>query len=261
VTGHIVLRSPYLTSGYIGAAESDRFAFGMLASRPRYGITGGACYRTGDLGRRRWDGALEFRGRGDFQVKFNGIRLELTDIEAALTAHESVAECAVVALTGQDGLVSRLVGYVVPRRTPAGAAAGAADDWRAALRQRFGRSMPPVSFRTMIGLPRGIGGKVDRKQLPDPGPSTADTAAPPGSRTERDIAAIWAGLTGTQPVGAESFFASGGHSLLAIELLDQVRARFGVVISLPDFYADPSVPCLAALVEPHTVYLQVETGT
>jgi amino acid adenylation domain-containing protein len=261
VTGHIVIRSPYLTSGYIGAAASDGFAFGMLERRPRYGITGGACYRTGDLGRRRWDGTLEFRGRGDFQVKFNGIRLELTDIEAALTAHESVAECAVVALTGPDGLVTRLVGYVVPRRTPAGDAAGTADDWRSALRQRFGRSMPPVSFHTMIGLPRGIGGKVDRKRLPDPGPSSVDTAAPPRNLIEQDLAAIWAGLTGAEPVGAESFFAGGGHSLLAIELLDQVRARFGVVISLPDFHADPSVASLAALVEPHTVFLQVETGT
>jgi amino acid adenylation domain-containing protein len=261
VTGHIVIRSPYLTSGYIGAAASDGFAFGMLESRPRYGITGGACYRTGDLGRRRWDGALEFRGRGDFQVKFNGIRLELTDIEAALTAHESVAECAVVAVTGPDGLVARLVGYVVPRRDDAGDAAGTADDWRSALRTRFGRSMPPLSFRTMIGLPRGIGGKVDRTLLPDPGPSSADATQPRRTGIEQDVAAIWAGLTGIQPVGAESFFASGGHSLLAIELLDEIHARFGVAVALPDLYADPSVPGLAALVEPHTVFLQVETGT
>jgi amino acid adenylation domain-containing protein len=264
VTGHIVIRSPYLTAGYIGAAASDTFAFGTLQGREHYGIASGACYRTGDLGRRRWDGALEFRGRADFQVKFNGIRLELTDIEAALTAHESVAECAVVALTGADGLVSRLVGYVVPRRTPSGVAVAGSDVWRSALRTRFGRSMPPVSFRTMIGLPRGLGGKVDRKLLPDPGPSSADAARPtgsPGSPVAREVAAIWAELTGRAPVGQETFFAAGGHSLLALRLLDRVRERFGVAIPLPELLADPSVAGIAALVEPHTVFLQVETGT
>ena len=87
--------------------------------------------------------------------------MELTDIEAALSAHESVTECAVVAVTGHDGLVLRLRAYVVPK--------GAAPDtavWRAALRARFGAAVPPVSYTTLDRLPRGAGGKVDRAALP-----------------------------------------------------------------------------------------------
>ncbi|MER6949841.1 AMP-binding protein [Nonomuraea sp. NPDC000554] len=180
VTGDLVIRSPYTTPGYLGPAAADRAPFRPVADTGGWGI-GGPCYRTGDLGRRRFDGALEFRGRKDFQVKFNGIRLELGDLEAALAAHDSVAECAVVAVADANRLATRLVAYVVPVRGPDGTAAGAAADWRAALRARFGKAMPPVTFRTLIGLPRNIGGKIDRRSLPGPGPARGGAGAEPES--------------------------------------------------------------------------------
>ncbi|MFC6081790.1 amino acid adenylation domain-containing protein [Sphaerisporangium aureirubrum] len=168
VTGQIVIESPYVTPGYVGAAGENGAAF-----RPIRGTGPAAprCYRTGDRGRLRPDGTLEFGGREDFQIKFNGVRVELTDIEVALAADASVAECAVVPVADAQGLVVRLVAYVVPGE-PGGTAA-TITPWRAALRRRFGKATPPVTFRTLTRLPRTVGGKVDRRRLPDPGPATA----------------------------------------------------------------------------------------
>jgi amino acid adenylation domain-containing protein len=245
VTGNIVIRSPYITPGYLGAAAGERAPFRPIAG------TGEPCYRTGDLGRRRFDGTLEFRGRKDFQVKFNGIRLELGDIEAALAAHDSVAECAVVAVADANRMVTRLVAYVVPIRAPDGAAVGAAADWRAALRARFGKAMPPVTFRTLIGLPRNVGGKIDRRRLPDPGPARG-TGPEPRSWAERDVAAAWSEF-GVHPQSADdTFFAAGGHSLLVPRLLDLVRGRFGVAVPIREFFADSTLAGLAARIESHT---------
>lgn len=246
VTGDIVVHSPYITPGYLGEAAGERAAF-----RPVAGIDG-PCYRTGDLGRWRLDGTLEFRGRKDFQVKFNGIRLELGDIEAALAAHDSVAECAVVAVADANRMVSRLVAYVVPVREEDGAAAGTAADWRAALRARFGKGMPPVTFRTMLGLPRNIGGKIDRRRLPDPGGPQTDVGREAETWAERDVAALWTEL-GVEPRSAEdSFFAAGGHSLLVPKLLYLLRRRTGVTVSVPEFFADPTPAGLAARIESDT---------
>jgi amino acid adenylation domain-containing protein len=245
VTGEIVLRGPYLTSGYLGAA-GDTAAFASLPARPEFGIAAGPCYRTGDLARLRWDGTLEFRGRKDFQVKINGIRVELGDIEAALTAHASVAECTVVAIPRANGTATRLCAYVVPRRGPSGAALGGADEWRNALRSRFGRAMPPVLLRTVIGLPRGSSGKVDRHRLPSPWAARAALRMPVTSVTN-DVTAIWTTVLGDTP--SDDFFAAGGHSLLALELLAAVRDRFGVTVALPDFLADPTIAGIRSLVE------------
>ncbi|MGW0064731.1 amino acid adenylation domain-containing protein [Streptosporangium sandarakinum] len=157
--GDLVVRSPYVTPGYVGAAAGDLSAF-----RPPPGAHGpDRFYRTGDRGRRAEDGLLEFHGRRDHQVKVNGVRLELGDVESALAAHGSVAECAVVAVPGRHRQVVGLAAYVVPRDPAAGDAVPAT--WRAALRRWFGRATPPVTFTVVARLPRTAGGKVDRDTL------------------------------------------------------------------------------------------------
>lgn len=156
VTGEIVIGSPYVTPGYLG--DADRAPF-----QPPDGLEhlpGLRWYRTGDRGVRRRDGVLEFGGRADAQVKLAGQRLELTEVESALAADDSVAECAVVAETSADGLVARLHAYVVTSRPEVHAA-----DLRALLRRRFGRTLLPVTFTTVAALPRNVGGKVDRRAL------------------------------------------------------------------------------------------------
>jgi (S)-beta-tyrosine adenylation enzyme len=171
VTGQIVVRGAHVSSGYI--ADSDRDAF-----RPLRGTVDGPdvrTFRTGDLGRWRWDGTLEFRGRRDARVKFYGTRLELTDLEAVLAEHPSVQECAVTAISRTDGLAERLVAHVVPAAGADPSAVGE-ESWRLHLRHRFGAAMPPVSFTTLDRLPRNLGGKVDRHRLSDPRAARATTA-------------------------------------------------------------------------------------
>ncbi|XVQ84309.1 amino acid adenylation domain-containing protein [Microbispora siamensis] len=154
VTGEIVILGPHVTSGYVGASAREHSTFRRLAGSSL------RVYRTGDRGRWREDGVLEFRGRGDSRVKFNGSRLELTDVEEVLAAQESVAECAVRAEADADGLVTRLVAYVVPREP-----GGPRTAWRAAVRRSFGDATPPLVFKLMKELPRNAGGKVDRSRL------------------------------------------------------------------------------------------------
>ncbi|MDQ1745532.1 MAG: (S)-beta-tyrosine adenylation enzyme [Pseudonocardiales bacterium] len=156
--GEIVVRSPYVTPGYLGDQP------GNPAFRAVPGAGSGPWYRTGDLGVRRDDGLLEFRGRRDQQVKIQGHRLELAEVESMLLEQESVVECAVLAVTGTDGIVAKLAAYVVPRDEPCPA------EWRAHLRQRFGEVMLPMTFRTVPNaLPRNETGKIDRRLLADLG--------------------------------------------------------------------------------------------
>jgi (S)-beta-tyrosine adenylation enzyme len=248
VTGDLVIRSPYVTPGYIGAGSAA--AFEPLPDPAAFGAGHHRCYRTGDLGRRRWDGRLEFRGRRDFQVKLSGNRVELTDIEATLAAHDSVAECAVAAVTDPDGLVTRLVIYVVPRRAASGEAVAAADVWRAHLRRRFGTLAMPASFKTLSDhLPRNVAGKVDRRRLPDPGPLRGRGARMPQTPVEKGMAAIWRELLEVEQLSAEdTFFAAGGHSLLVPRLAGRIREWFGVEVPLRDLYANPSLAAVSAVV-------------
>nr|APD71643.1 non-ribosomal peptide synthetase 8 [Streptomyces sp.] len=164
VTGDIVVLGPQVTPGYIGERPGCE-AFRPLADGALDAIATSGIHRTGDRGRRRWDGSLEFSGRGDSRVKISGTRLELIGIEAALSAHASVSSCAVIACTGPDGLVTRLEAYVVPHRTPDGEPVGTSAEWRAALVRWFGKTLPALSFVTLDSLPRNNGGKVDRRAL------------------------------------------------------------------------------------------------
>ncbi|MFC7613494.1 AMP-binding protein [Actinokineospora soli] len=253
-TGEIVIRGPYLADGYLNADAGA--AFDAIPALAEHGVDASRCYRTGDLGRLRFDGALEFAGRRDHQVKFNGVRLELADIEAALAAHESVAECAVVAVRGDDGLVARLVGFVVPRRDPDGRATGGASTWRTALRTRFGRGMPPVAFETVLGLPRTVGGKVDRRRLPVPVPS----GPPVPSAAFPAVAELWAELLPSADIDPTTgFFAAGGHSALAMRMLAELRARIGVDVPLRTFLADPTPAGVSAAVEARSLSLDTAT--
>ncbi|MEU5903158.1 AMP-binding protein [Micromonospora sp. NPDC047467] len=247
VTGEIVVRSRYVCDGYVGA-DGPGPAF-----RPPSGHldddTGPRWYRTGDLARRRWDGLLEFRGRGDQQVKLLGSRVELAEVEAALAAHDGVTECAVVPVTDRDGLVVRLAAYVVPRRGPDGGPLGGVGEWRAHLRRRFGTAMVLVSFESVPGrLPRTVAGKVDRRRLSAPRPST-DRRAPTGP-VEQALAEIWSDLLGGGRFDAEStFFAAGGDSLLVPPLVARIRRRLGVTVALRDCFTHNTLAGMAALIE------------
>ncbi|TDB76412.1 AMP-binding protein [Micromonospora sp. KC723] len=249
VTGDLVIRSPFVTPGYVGVEARPPHLFPDELSPDGFGIGPGPYYRTGDRARRRWDGALEFRGRTDLQIKFFGRRLELDDIEAALAEHESVAGCAVLPLSDQEGLVTRMVAYVVPRTVP-GAPPATANVWRTHLRRRFGRVKLPLSFRTVDSLPRTPGGKVDRRRLPKPTEVADRAERRPPSTTEVVLGAVWRRLLGCHEVmGEDTFVGLGGHSLLLPRLAASIRDHFGVGVALWDLAVNPTLTDLAAAID------------
>jgi thioesterase domain-containing protein/acyl carrier protein len=207
---------------------------------------GGKMYRTGDLARYRSDGAIEFLGRVDHQVKLRGHRIELGEIEAVLQRHSGVREAVVVAREDQPG-DQRLVAYIVPLG-PQTIAPGE-------LREHLGRKLPkemvPSVFVTVDALPRTPNGKMDRRALPAPDHVRHDTSrtfAAPRNRVESELTRIWERILGVRPIGlTDNFFELGGHSLLAVSLFAQIEKTFGKNLPLATLFRGPTIEQLAAI--------------
>jgi acyl-coenzyme A synthetase/AMP-(fatty) acid ligase len=243
VVGELVVGGPQVALGYVGEVEGDRFV------ADRWSGTTAPVYRTGDVGRWRADGVLEYVGRADRQVKVRGVRVEPGEVEAVLVAHPAVVEAAVVARPGVDGGVE-LVGFVVV----AGAEVGA-DGVRGWLRARLVEQMVPAHLVVVAALPKLANGKVDRDALGS-GAAGGDRRRPyeaPQGPDEQAVAAVFAELTGATRVGRhDDFFADlGGHSLLATRAVSRLRRPFGRDIPLRLLFEHPTVadlaPALAAL--------------
>jgi amino acid adenylation domain-containing protein len=208
-----------------------------------FGPAGSRLYATGDHGRWRSDGTIEFMGRTDGQVKLRGMRIELGEIEVALREQPGVSDAAVAVkeIKPDD---KRLVGYI------AGATAPDAAALRAALKARLPDYMVPAEFVVLDALPVNGSGKMDRRALPEPDWGTVTDQAPvaPRSPAEARLAAIFAEVLGMPaPVAVfDSFFALGGHSLTATRLLARIRAVCGVNLPLRALFADPTVAGVAA---------------
>ncbi|WP_437759619.1 amino acid adenylation domain-containing protein [Sorangium sp. So ce1389] len=252
VPGEIYIGGAGVARGYHDrpALTAERFVPDPFGRTP-----GARLYRTGDVARRRPDGALVFLGRSDQQVKLRGHRIELGEIEAALGRHPAVLESAVVVREDEPG-DRRLVGYVVLRGAPAPGAAGpAADppaDLGAFLRERLPETMVPATLVALPALPLTPNGKVDRRALPAPELGRAPEAASREPRTpvEELIAGLWAEALRRERVGVDDdFFQLGGHSLLAMQVVTRVRAAFHVELPLRVLFERPTVAALSAWIE------------
>ncbi|HEX7243927.1 MAG TPA: alpha/beta fold hydrolase, partial [Longimicrobiaceae bacterium] len=199
-------------------------------------------YRTGDVGRRRADGEVEFLGRRDHQVKVRGFRVELGEIEAALRAQDGVREAVVLLredAPGRQALVAYVAGAEGAEVSPA--------ELRARLRERLPEYMVPGVYVTLERLPVTANGKVDRRALPAP-ETVRDRGSflAPRDALELRLAQAWEELLGTGPVGVrDDFFALGGHSLLALRLLSTVERISGRRVPLATLLAGPTVERLA----------------
>jgi len=217
-------------------------------------VPGGRMYRTGDLARLLPDGALEFLGRVDDQVKLRGHRIEPGEVRAALLEHPGVAEAAVAVRA------DTLVAYVVPRGQ-----APALDELRAFCAGRLPAAMLPGARVVLAELPLTAHGKVDTARLPDPEAGGAPYE-PPGTPVERALAGIWAEVLGAPLVGRrDSFFGLGGHSLVAAAVLAKVRSLLGVTVPLRALFATADLAELAEVVEraagsDHTFAQRYRTG-
>ena len=228
--------------GYLARPEltAERFVPDPYAERP-----GARMYRTGDLARRLGDGALDFLGRTDQQLKVRGFRVEPGEVEGALLAHPAVKEAAVAAWEDRGG--ARLVGYVVPRE----GSAVDADGLRSFLRERLPEPLVPSAFVALDAIPRTPNGKTDRGALP--APDAADSArehVEPRTETEARVAEVWAAVLGAERVGAlDDFFALGGHSLLAMQAVSRLRHTLEVDLPVHAVFDHPTVERLAAEID------------
>ncbi|MEA2690922.1 MAG: hypothetical protein QOJ16_309, partial [Acidobacteriota bacterium] len=251
VPGEIFIGGVCLARGYLrrAAETAERFVPNPLPGA----VPGSRLYRSGDLGRHRPDGAVEFLGRLDGQVKIRGFRVELGEVEAVLRAHPGIADVAVVDRLEPAG-TRCLVAYVVPRE---GESRLEAAELRASVAAWLPGYMVPSGFVLLPALPVGPSGKADRRALqesgPEPGWEEEDrnaAPAPPATPIEELLAGIWAEVLGRERVGREdSFFDLGGHSLLATRVVSRVRAAFGVELPLRRLFEQPTVAGLAGEVE------------
>ncbi|MER7466097.1 amino acid adenylation domain-containing protein [Streptomyces sp. NPDC097981] len=259
VAGELYAAGPCLARGYAGRPDltADRFL------PDPYGPPGSRMYKTGDLVRRRPDGAVEYLGRTDHQVKIRGMRVELGEIETALRRTPGVRDTVLVT-AGEAGL-RRIDAYLVPAPGADPATLGAAV--RAELRRTLPPAMVPASFTVVPRFPLNSNGKVDRRALPAPvfaGADPADPAGLPRTEDEERLARIFAEVLALPSVGIhDSFYDIGGNSLLGGDLTARVRKAFRVELSLGDVLGNPTVAELAALlrqVEPARPPLTARAG-
>ncbi|MFD7318063.1 amino acid adenylation domain-containing protein [Streptomyces sp. NPDC059883] len=252
VPGELYLAGEQLARGYLGRP-------GLTAERfvaDPYGPPGGRMYRTGDLVRRTADGALEYQGRTDDQVKIRAHRVELGEVEAALAAAPGVGQACVIAAEAPGGL--RLVGYVTAR--PAGSVGADGPDGltphasgpgleAAALREYAARALPdymvPAAVVVLDTLPLTINGKVDRRALPAPDPTLFASAAErvaPRNALEEAVAGIWMQVLHLDDIGVlDNFFELGGNSILSIQVISRVRKTFGIELSARALFDRPTI--------------------
>jgi len=238
VVGELYLGGAGVARGYLGRAEltAERFLADPFADEP-----GARMFRTGDLGRWRADGTIEFLGRIDHQVKLRGFRIELGEIEAVLAAHPAVAAAIVLVREDRPG-DRRLAAYVVASATQVTSA-----QIKEHLAKRLPEHMVPSDVVLLDRLPVTANGKVDRAALPAPvSGAAAASGVTPAAGLEATIAAVWAQVLGCERVAADAnFFDLGGHSLSMAQVQAQLGERIGRPVPIVDLFAYPTVAALA----------------
>ncbi len=238
--GELYLGGPGVASGYLNRPDltAERFQPDLFDARQ-------TMYRTGDQVRWRSDRNLEYMGRLDHQVKLRGLRIELGEIEAALAAAPGVAASA-AAIHGHTDGDQRLVGYIVFQAD----AARDLDQIFAAIRCRLPGYMVPSVLIPLEALPLMPNGKLDRRALPSPGVAILPAGPAPRSPLEQAIAELMASLLGVPALGRDDdFFRAGGHSLLAMRLLGQLRTSRAPGLQLSAVFDHPTPASLAAFIE------------
>jgi len=245
IPGELCIGGPGLARGYLDhpSQTAERFVPDPFTDDP-----GGRLYRTGDRGRWRGDGQLEFLGRIDRQVKIRGYRVEPGEIEAALALHVDVDYAAVVAIDEAESS-PRLCAYFTSQngRVPT------AGDLRQYLRRSLPVYMVPAVFVQLQEFPLTATGKLDRDALPKP-----DTARPeldadyiqPRSATEERLAAIWREVLNVERAGVhDDLFELGGHSLVAVQIAARIQDRFHVDLPLRELFETPTIEGLAEAID------------
>jgi amino acid adenylation domain-containing protein/non-ribosomal peptide synthase protein (TIGR01720 family) len=245
VPGEIFVAGAGAGRGYLGRPEltAERFI-----PDPFSGSPGARLYRSGDLARRRPDGQLDYAGRIDQQVKIRGFRIELGEIEAVLAQHPAVAAAAIA--VRERGGDRRLAAFWVPRDGLAPEALAPA--LRAFLKERLPEHMVPAEWIGLRELPLTASGKVDRRRLPELREDRQTEALETQTLrtpTAEILAGLWAELLGRSCGPEDDFFAVGGHSLLAAQLVSRMRRAFGVEVPVRELFESPTLAGVAERVD------------
>ncbi|MEU9111225.1 AMP-binding protein [Streptomyces sp. NPDC048483] len=240
--GEICLSGPGLALYYVGAPELTAEKFVTLTVEGRTE----RLYRTGDLGWVTEDGTLYYGGRGDWQVKIRGHRIEPGEVEHHADQVPGVQRSAVLAVQGGDGLGAALCLWFVPDP----AAPADADGLRRALARRLPEYLVPRDIIPVGTLPLTRNGKVDRRALESTlAPARhrrTDPAGPSGDAPHTALDALFRQLLDRDAVGPEDdFFALGGSSLDAARLCARLGAALGVTVPVSQIYRTPTVRALA----------------
>ena len=239
--GEIVISNPFVALGYWNNSELThrKFSDGTYA--------GSRKYYSGDIGRRRPDGAIEYVGRLDDQVKIRGHRIELNEVElAALNIPETQEAAAKVFRNEYEEIEIVLYVRLAPnsQRT--------SGDIRAALAETLPAYMVPITVEVLPAFPMTMTGKIDRKKLPAPNrefirPLNSGTA--PTDDVEVTLLKIWSDVLKIKHSSVhDNFFEVGGHSLMAVRLFSEIEQGLGVQLPLSCLFSAPTVSQLAACI-------------
>ncbi|MBF0229491.1 MAG: amino acid adenylation domain-containing protein [Desulfamplus sp.] len=272
--GEIHIKTPFRSHGYYKDPELTAQWFIQNPLTPDTDII----YKTGDLGRYQPDRKIEFIGRLDSQVKINGIRIELAEIESRLFTHHAIERPLIIAHTNPDHEARLVCYYTLKEPVSDGSDVANSVDSKASvksdeavktsgsgnrvdldpsqLRTFLAEYLPPYMipsfFVRLKEFPLNINGKVDRKRLPKPEDLLYDRIpyAPPENEREVKLAAIFSEVLGIDKVGANTpFLDLGGNSLSAIRIISRIFAEFRVEVAIRDFFENPSIRQLAMLLD------------
>lgn len=242
VKGEIIIGGVGLATGYYNSKELTDQKFIRLSG------SGERVYRTGDCGRYLPNGEIEFLGRIDRQVKLNGYRIELSEIEAALQALGGIDGCIVI-VHKQPGHRQSLVAYIV--------AQGGSGTSAAAIQEQLSAHLPafmiPSHYIELDRLPLSANGKVDASSLPVPKIDDRAASSRPVDEVERRIAEIWKSLLKIDEVDTNrAFYDLGGDSLLVALLGDELEKEFGLGIPIEHVFEKSTIALQAELVRAAT---------
>lgn len=226
--GEVWLGGDNLADGYVNRPEETRSAFLHTPEGPRY--------RTGDLGRWHPTGQLEILGRQDEQVKLNGIRIEISEIECAIADHHNISQ-AVVSVEKQDENNHRILAFVKTT--------GPIDTLSSHLQDRLPAYMVPSQVITVAEIPTSNAGKVDKKALLrtyGQAPATQSVRTLPTEPLQQKVSAVWAKHLKVDAVYLEdNFFSLGGHSLLAISVANDLEKELSCPVPAREIFTSPTL--------------------
>lgn len=238
VAGELCIGGDGLARGCVNSSDLNEARFVPDPFDPR---PGSRLYRTGDQVRFLPDGVIEFLGRTDDQVKINGFRIHLGEVEAALRQVPGVRDVVVLAEAASHGSKQLLAWLVLGEGLPA-------DSLRESAAARMPSFMVPAVFIPIDRLPLTPNGKIDRQRLPRPAQAAVDTAhgeLAPANAVQERLLQIWQAVFERNDLSvADDFFTLGGHSLLATRVVSRINAAFGCHLSVSALFEAPSIPAL-----------------